>query len=244
MTTRIRMLDCETTGTEPDAGVVEVGWCDVVLWQGKWITTPPHARLVNPGKPIPPDAMAVHHITNAMVANQPALPNVLSMWNVLDPEIELFAAHRVSFESQFFHIEPPQKWICTYKAAIRLAPNAAKHKNQFLRYWLKLELDPLLAEPPHRAGPDAYVSANILARMLNRETKAGFSALDELLQISGEPVVLPRFTFGEHAMKPLRDVPASYLEWILFKSKGEWDPDVRSTAEHWLRVHGGIQEVA
>lgn len=230
----VRCVDVETTGLEPDAGVCEVGWTDVVKWGGKWIATVPHSRLVNPGQSIPADAIAIHHITDAMVENEPPLPNVLSRWNILDPEIEVFAAHRFSFDSQFLHIEPPQEWICTYKCAIRLAPNAPRHGNQFLRYWAKLNVDPMLADPPHRAGADSYVTACLLARMLNRKETPDLTPLAELLQITREPVVLPRLTFGEHAMKPLEAVPTSYLEWIMYKSKGEWDPDVKSTCAHHL----------
>lgn len=228
---RIRVIDTETTGLEPDAGVVEVGWTDVVLWNGKWMATVPHSRLVNPGRSIPPEAASVHHITDEMVKDEPGLSEVLSRWNILDPEIELFAAHRVAYDSQYIRIENPQGWLCTYKIAIRLAPGAAKHTNQFLRYRLNLVLDnPSLAEPPHRAGPDSYVTANLLARMLNAKP------LDELISISNEPVVLPRFTFGEHAMKPMDEVPTSYLEWIMYKSKGDWDPDIKSTCEHHLKL--------
>jgi len=35
-----------------------------------------------------------------------------------------------------------------------------------LRYWRNLVLDPALAMPPHRAGPDAYVTACLLAELL------------------------------------------------------------------------------
>ena len=41
-----------------------------------------------------------------------------------------------------------------------------KHSNQVLRYWLGLRLDADLAMPPHRAGPDAYVTAHLLLRMM------------------------------------------------------------------------------
>jgi DNA polymerase III subunit epsilon len=67
--TRLAVLDTETTGLAPAQGhgLVEVG-C-VILEGGEigevWST------LVNPGRPIPPDATAVHGITDAMVRDAP-----------------------------------------------------------------------------------------------------------------------------------------------------------------------------
>jgi DNA polymerase III epsilon subunit family exonuclease len=67
--TRLAVLDTETTGLDPAQGhgVVEVA-C-VTLDDGEiaeaWST------LVAPGRPIPPDAAAVHGITDAMVRDAP-----------------------------------------------------------------------------------------------------------------------------------------------------------------------------
>lgn len=233
MTTRIRVIDTETTGLDPaTSAVCEIGWTDIVFWKGKWVATVPQARLVNPEMPIPPDACAVHHITDAMVKDQPALPQVLSRWNILDPEIDVFGVQNVSFDSKFIHIEEPQRWVCAYRCAVRLAPKAPRHSNQFMRYWLSLNVDPLLADPPHRAGPDSYITAHILARMLNKPHK-----LDDLITVTSEPVVLPRFTFGKHAMEPLSSVPSSYLQWIIDK-RADMDADVVSTAEYYLHQRG------
>lgn len=231
MTTRIRVIDTETTGLDPETSAVcEIGWTDIVFWNGKWVPTVPHARLVNPEMPMPPDACAVHHITDAMVKDEPALPQVLSRWNILDPEIEVFGVQNVNFDSKFIHIEDPQQWVCAYRCAVRLAPKATRHSNQFMRYWLKLEVDPALAEPPHRAGPDSYITAHVLARMLNKPHK-----LEDLITVTKEPVVLPRFTFGKHAMQNLSEVPSSYLHWIM---SADMDPDVKSTAEYHLNARG------
>lgn len=231
--TRIRVIDTETTGFEPEnSAVCEIGWTDIVYWKDRWVPTVPQSRLVDPEMPMPPEACAIHHITDKMLQGAPTLPTTLSRWNILDPEIECFAAQNVSFDSKFIHIEDPQQWVCTYRCAIRLAPKAPKHSNQFMRYWLKLQLDPIYAEPPHRAGADSYVTAHVLARMLNKPND-----LSELIKITKEPVVLPRFTFGKHAMEPLSSVPSSYLHWILDK-RADMDPDVVSTAEHHLLSRG------
>lgn len=102
-----------------------------------------------------------------------------------------------------------------------------------LRYWLKLDLDRDLASPPHRALPDAYVTAHLLRRLL------ALRPIDRLVQISAESGFVPRFTFGKHYGKSFKEVLAAdhgYLEWIVEKS--DLDVDVKATAQYWLERRG------
>ena len=66
---RLAALDTETTGLDPGLGhgLVEVAW--VALDGGEIGET--WSTLVNPGRPIPPDASAVHGITDLMVRDAP-----------------------------------------------------------------------------------------------------------------------------------------------------------------------------
>jgi DNA polymerase-3 subunit epsilon len=54
-------LDTETTGTGPTDVIIEVGIVDV---EGNAL----YDKLVNPGRPIPPESSAVNEITDEMVA--------------------------------------------------------------------------------------------------------------------------------------------------------------------------------
>ena len=73
--TRLAVLDTETTGLDPGLGHRLVEVACIVLDGGEigetWCT------LVNPGRPIPPDASAVHGITDAMVRDAP-IPAVVA----------------------------------------------------------------------------------------------------------------------------------------------------------------------
>jgi DNA polymerase III subunit epsilon len=66
---RLAVLDTETTGFDPGQGhaLVEVAW---VALEGDEIGET-WSTLVNPGRAIPPDASAVHGITDAMVRDAP-----------------------------------------------------------------------------------------------------------------------------------------------------------------------------
>jgi len=223
----IRCIDVETLGLEAQDGVCEIGWCDVVsskVGPVKWM-------LVNPGKPIPPIASAVHHITDEDVVGSPyfedAEREVTCDELAMAGEV-IYCAHNASFERKFIQTGETEKWICTYKVAVTLAPNAPSHNLQALRYWSKLKVDRDLASPPHRAGPDAYVCAHLLMRFLAKKT------IEEMVAISAVPLLLPKLHFGKHAGKPCSEVPADYWDWVLKNITD--DEDVQYTAKHWLKA--------
>jgi exodeoxyribonuclease X len=220
----IRCCDFETLGLTPeDGGVCELGWTDVEVRDGRPpIVYGPTSMLVDPGRPIPAVASGVHHIVDAMVKGKSPFSEAAR--NLLDGG-PLLCAHNAKFERQFFTV--PAQWICTWKVAVMLAPGAPDHKLQTLRYWLKLELEPQFVREPHRAGPDSYTCAHLLARMLKKLTP------DQMVEISNKPVIMPRFHFGEHSGKPVAEIPTGYLEWML---KQDFDEDQRATALHHVQL--------
>jgi len=66
----LQTLDTETTGMSPAQGHALVEVARVAIVDGAIAET--WSSLVNPGRPIPPDASNVHGITDAMVAGAPA----------------------------------------------------------------------------------------------------------------------------------------------------------------------------
>jgi len=235
----IRCIDFETTDEPPDAAVCEAGYCDLInLGEAGWqipTWTPAGAaapvehwvsHLVDPERFISPKASAVHHLVDEDVKGMPTWAAVEPSLRVGDPV--LFSSHQVKFERAFF--DPPgARWICTWKVALRMATQAPSWSLQALRYWLGLKVDRALASPAHRAGPDSYVGAHLLRRML---AKGQFS-VDQMVAISAEPAMLPRITFGKHKDSAWDEVPIDYLFWITDKS--DMDEDVKFTARHWIK---------
>lgn len=223
----LRSIDVETLSLEPADGVCEAAFCDLVSVAEPegWAVLPEKACFVDPGKPIPPQASAIHHILDADVAGSVLWPQAME-WLVNGAE-GIFVAHNARFERSYF--DPPgSRWIDTYKVALRLAPQAPAHNLQTLRYWLKLQVYRTRAAPPHRAGPDTYVTAHLLKRMLAK------LSVEDLIKISSEPALLPKFTFGKHAMKPLSEVPSYYLDWMA--KQADMDEDAKATALHHLNL--------
>ena len=193
----LRVIDLETTGNSfTDGGVVEIGWQDVVAEDGRWrLSGLPQGRLIHPGKPISAATSAIHHIIDEDVAGAPswhdAAPPVLR--GEPGPAPLALVAHRAAFEQRWClpALSNRARWICTYKCALRLWPDAPGHSNQGLRYWRRPEgLDRELGLPAHRAAPDAYVTAHHLRDML------AMSSVEQMLAWSSEPALLVRVPYG------------------------------------------------
>lgn len=217
----IRVVDFETTGFPPEAAVCEIGWYDVD--EGGVLPNSRGSMFVNPRREMSIEARAVHHIRDADLVD--AAPIEHGFLALMSGEPDYFAAHNAKFEQEFF-AGGSIPWICTLKVARRIWPDAPSYSNQVLRYYLGLELDDCDAMPPHRAAPDAFVTAHILAQAMAMATPGDMAAW------TSKPSLLPRVTFGKHRGAKWADVPRDYLEWIAKQS--DMDPDVKFTAKHHL----------
>ncbi|WP_338664693.1 DNA polymerase III subunit epsilon [Pararoseomonas sp. SCSIO 73927] len=192
---RLRVIDLETTGDSfANGGVVEIGWQDLARGaDGSWdLDGGPRSLLVRPDFPISAVTSAIHHIVDEDVAEArpwaEVAPAILRGGHAL-----ALAAHRAAFEQRWCApaLSGRARWICTWKCALRVWPDAPTHSNQGLRYWRRpAGLDRPTGLPAHRAGPDAYVTAHHLRDML------ALAGLDRLLAWSVEPALLVRVPSG------------------------------------------------
>lgn len=223
----IRVIDFETGGLDAEDGVCEVGWCDVTDAG----VGPPTSILTNPGRMMPDDVIAVHGITNEMVQDAP--PYADGFMRLMEGGVTTFCAHNCEFEQRFFGgAEVP--WICTYKVALRLFPDAQSHKNSELARMMGLRLDPALSGPLHRAAPDAYITAVMLHEII---VTHGLAVAD-MIQWSSEPKKLSRIPFGKHKGRKWEDIPSSYLAWLAENISGE---DIRMAAQAELRLRETVE---
>lgn len=203
--TLIRVIDFETTGIEPPAEVCEVGICELDL-EAKAVSDP-RSWLCGVST-MPPEVRAVHHISLAECEGKPPF----NVGMVAAPDIDALAAHNSDFETKFF--EAPLPMICTYKAALRVWPNAPSPSNGALRYWLEdqslIAPDHVMTQPAHRAGPDAYVTAHILLALFNTGATGR-----EMIAWTKEPRLLPTCPIGKFRGKPWSEVEDGFLGWMM-----------------------------
>jgi exodeoxyribonuclease X len=205
----VRIFDVETTGLDPkDDRIVEIAAYDLYV-DGTIIRV--GCDLINPRKPIPPEASAVHHLTDIDVVTAPLFGTVWAE-RYMPPAGTICAAHNCEFEQEFLPTPAGVQWLCTYKCALRKWPDAPGHSNQVLRYWRKFDdrdgFDCDLARLAHRAEPDTYVTAWLLRDLLSD------APIETLVAWSKEPKVFPVLTFGKHRGEKWAEVPFGYLQWL------------------------------
>jgi DNA polymerase-3 subunit epsilon len=181
---RVVAVDTETTGLTPAEGhaLVEVAAVvidDATLGEG-W------SSLVQPGRPIPADAAAVHGITDAMVAEAPATETIAAELRRRCGALTL-VFHNAAFDLPFVIAmlrkagQPPllNPVIDTLGLARGLGGPGG---NSLGALAAKLGLPP---EPQHRALGDARTTARLLVALIDRwESERDIHSLDELAAAS------------------------------------------------------------
>ncbi len=116
---------------------------------------------MRPDRPISPQAMAIHRITEAMVADKPWIEDVIPHYY----GSEWYVAHNASFDRRVLP-EMPGEWICTMKLARRLWPGI-KYSNMALYKTRKLNVQTPPGLHHHRALYDCYITAALLIDIMN-----------------------------------------------------------------------------
>lgn len=220
-------LDTETTGNRPDDRLCQIAF--------KPENGPAVCGLFNPGKPIPIDAMVVHHITNKMVADKP--PFVRSetydkLAELVRDENNVIVAHNARFDMHMLHMEGiySPRVICTLKLARYLDPKGIipRYNLQYLRYYLGLEVD----ARSHDAMGDILVLEAVFRRIYAKFVSNGYAdPTPEMIKVSCNPVLIPRMPFGTYRDRLFSEMPRDYLEWLLTTNL---DEDMEFTVKHHL----------
>ena len=220
-------LDTETTGTGPVDRLCQIAF----KIKGGYTVN----ELFNPGMPISIDAMTVHHITNEMVLDNPAFRDS-DTWRKLQDLIKsdgyVMVAHNAPFDVDMLKKEgiEPKNVICTLKLARYFDKDGVipKYGLQYLRYYLKLNVDAL----PHTALGDIMVLEALFKRIY---TKAVIEFRDDtvskMIELSSKPVLYRRMPFGKHKGLKMEEVPLDYLQWL---SGTDLEEDLRYTIEQYL----------
>lgn len=100
---RLRVIDLETTGMEPPAEVIEFGFSDVMWDRAGFAISPPTAWLYRPLNGIPPETMAVHHLTEADFGPEtfPSTPDNMRAAIAFSGVPDVLVAHNCDFERSF-----------------------------------------------------------------------------------------------------------------------------------------------
>lgn len=217
------LFDTETTGLIEPA-LVEAAWIRVSdPWQlAAWDTV--CSIMFNPGKPIEPGAMAMHHILDEDVAACPPASEFQ-----LPADVVYLIGHNVDFDWQVIG-QPDVKRICTLALARHLWPTGVdSYAQSALLYRLitpASKVRALVCEA-HRAEADVISLAVLLNEILCefRRRERNVSSWDDVWQLSEVARIPTHLTFGKHKGMPISQVPRDYVRWLL--GQPDVDPYLR-----------------
>ena len=236
---KVLFLDTETTGNSDTDRL-----CQLAVKE-RFVDEPLVNALYKPPVPISIESMAIHHITERMVAGKPAFKDAaeyVGLKDLLEHEETITVAHNATFDVAMLAREGvvPRQTICTYKLAYALDPSdiLPNYRLQYLRYLFDLDVE---AEA-HDAWGDVLVLEALFERLAEKmKERHGTeeAALEAMLAISARPLLFTTLRFGKYNGKKIEEIVRTdreYLEWLLREK--EKDPageaDWIYTLKHYL----------
>ncbi|MCX6781133.1 MAG: exonuclease domain-containing protein [Candidatus Magasanikbacteria bacterium] len=212
----IIFLDTETTDLDPGRRLVQLAYKN--LGNGKIVN-----EFFKPPMPISFGAMAIHHVTNEMVADKPIFSGS-ALQSELAAELaeNILVAHNAPFDLEVLKNEGVAfgSNIDTLRVA-RHVITAEQYALQFLRYFLNLPVDAGAAA--HDALGDVLV-LEALFDALKKIVAAKFllsddaAIIEKMLELTKTPALLTSMNFGKYRGKTFEEVAATdlgYLNWLL-----------------------------
>ena len=104
------MFDTETTGLEPSAGdeIIQIGATRIV--NGRLLRGESIDQIIDPRRPLRPEGIPIHGITEEMVAGQPTIGQVLPTFHAFSEDTVL-VAHNAAFDMRFLELKEPPTGI-------------------------------------------------------------------------------------------------------------------------------------
>ena len=170
-------------------------------------------QLYQVGQPISYAAMAVHHILESDLIDQPfynefQLPEQTTYIIGHNVDYDITAIEKCGVNTS--KLKP----ICTLAIARRVWENAEAHNISALIYLISKGSDKArdMLKGAHRADADIILTANILMHIIHQLNIQNI----EQLYIASEEARIPKsITFGKHKGTAIQDLPADYIQWLL-----------------------------
>ena len=251
---RLIFFDTETTGNTVNDFLCQIAY--KIYDPSNKLGASTFTGLYKPPIKIPPEASAIHHITNKMVSALSSfkqggdLPKIKKLFEAEDSVV---VAHNAPFDLLMIKKEgiEPKKFICTLRVARELdrEEKIERYNLQYLRYLLEIEID----ATAHDALGDVLVCEQLFERLKKKikvPTEVGIptgvgkelsekEALEKMIEISSHPTLIRKLSFGKHKGKTVEEVLAidrGWLEWLLGEKlkSSEIDEDWIYTLKHFL----------
>ena len=187
-------------------------------------------QLYQVNQPISYAAMAVHHILESDLVDQPLytsfeLPADTTYIIGHNVDYDMAAIARCGVETQDI------KAICTLALARKVWPQADAHNISALIYLISKGSDKAreLLKGAHRADADIILTANILMHIVHH---LNIHNIDDLYLASEQARIPTKINFGKHKGSLIQDLPHDYINWLL--RQDDLDPYLKKALENTL----------
>ena len=170
-------------------------------------------QLYQVGQPISYAAMAVHHILESDLVDQPQYTEFQ-----LPPSTVYIIGHNVDYDIAAIArcgVDTTQlKPICTLALARRVWENADAHNISALIYQITKGSAKAreMLKGAHRADADIILTANILMHIIHH---LNIQSIEQLYLASEEARIPKSIAFGKHKGTAIAELPKDYIQWLL-----------------------------
>ncbi len=216
---KLLYLDLETTGLEEKDRICELG---LIVEERDEVAV--LRSLCKSSKKISIGAMALHHITNEMLADSPACEESLPYKRLEEENQEenVLIAHNIGFDLSMLEkegLKTKMRTVDTLRCTKALIPECEKYALQYLRYELLLykEEGALSEKLGINLSAHSALSDALHVKLLYR-TLLQYATLSELIEISSSPVLMQKLPFGKYSGRYIEEIAGldpAYLNWML-----------------------------
>lgn len=174
------VFDTETTGLQPAAGdeIISLGALHIV--NGRLLSHENFDQLIQPGRKLSAESIAIHGISDAMLIGQPAIEKVLPQFHRFAQDT-ILVAHNAAFDMRFLQmleartgISFTQPVLDTLLLSQVIHPHQELHSLEAIANRLGVDI-----VGRHTALGDAIVTAEVLLKMLPLLAEKGIFTLKQ-----------------------------------------------------------------
>jgi len=209
---------------------IEIAYAPIQIHDGKLTLDKSQIfdQLYRVDEPISYAAMAVHHILESELVDQPHYTSFS-----LPQDTTYIIGHNIDYDIRALEkcgIDISKiKAICTLALARLVWPDAEAHNISALIYMITKGSAKArdMIKKAHRADMDIILTANILMHEIHH---LKIQTIEELYTASEDARIPRTINFGKHRGTAIADLPADYMQWLLRQE--DLDPYLRKAIEN------------
>ena len=209
---------------------IEIAYAPIQIHDGKLTLDKSQIfdQLYRVDEPISYAAMAVHHILESELVDQPHYTSFS-----LPQDTTYVIGHNIDYDIRALEkcgVDISKiKAICTLALARLVWPDAEAHNISALIYMITKGSAKArdMIKKAHRADMDIILTANILMHEIHH---LKIQTIEELYTASEDARIPRTINFGKHRGTAIADLPADYMQWLLRQE--DLDPYLRKAIEN------------